>query len=357
MKRGLHRAALQWSCAAFIALRAVDCFGAVTQQTGAESEALPQSAIYLGCGEVDGRGVVLQLDQSGEVLGVASLPGTPYGLALHKGGLLAAVPRGTSGAGSVMRIGGGGTIETLLEDRRIAPHPISIAADAASGDIFVADNVKDAVLVLPGGRARMVRTVLEVEGPLELWQDMAIASDGEHILLGGTRPNEGVYRVSPEPPAALGEPLIPDSAAVAADPMSARWVAALLRELRVFEEEEQLAVLTYPQGYVRSSQAISFGPADGILVCALRLAHTQGSFMVYRVDLKADTFRPLFPWTTSRVVCLAVGPKLEWGGLEPSLFGTEPGAPHEPPPRASVSDAPDDRTLDSLPESGSSGGR
>jgi hypothetical protein len=35
----------------------------------------------------------------------------------------------------------------------------------------------------------------------------------------------------------------------------------------------------------------------------------------------------------------------------------EPVAPHEPPPRASVSDAPDDRTLDSLPAPGSSGGR
>jgi hypothetical protein len=35
----------------------------------------------------------------------------------------------------------------------------------------------------------------------------------------------------------------------------------------------------------------------------------------------------------------------------------EPVAPREPPPCASVSDAPDDRTLDSLPAPGSSGGR
>lgn len=35
----------------------------------------------------------------------------------------------------------------------------------------------------------------------------------------------------------------------------------------------------------------------------------------------------------------------------------EPVAPHEPPPRASASDALDDRTLDSLPAPGSSGGR
>ena len=36
---------------------------------------------------------------------------------------------------------------------------------------------------------------------------------------------------------------------------------------------------------------------------------------------------------------------------------TERVAPHEPPPRAGVSDAPDDRTLDSLPGSDPSGGR
>jgi hypothetical protein len=39
------------------------------------------------------------------------------------------------------------------------------------------------------------------------------------------------------------------------------------------------------------------------------------------------------------------------------MLPAQPAAPHEPPPRASVSDAPDDRTLDSLPAPGSSGGR
>jgi hypothetical protein len=314
MKRTLHCIALRWDCATLIAVIAIHGFGAVAQQTGVESEALSQSVIFLGCGEVDGPGVVMQLDQHGEVLGVASLAGTPYGLALYRGGLLAAVPGGTTGAGSIVRIGGGGTIETLLEDRRTAPHPISIAADAASGDIFVADNIKDALLVMPGGQPGMVRTMLQIEGPLDLWQSMSIATDGEHILLGGTRPNEGVYRLSRERAADLGEPLLLDSAAVAADPGSARWVAALLRELRVFEEEKQLTVLPYPHGYVSLSQTIAFGPEGGILVCALRLAHIQSSFMVYLVDLKTGTFRALFPWTTSRVVCLAVGPKMEWGG-------------------------------------------
>jgi hypothetical protein len=41
----------------------------------------------------------------------------------------------------------------------------------------------------------------------------------------------------------------------------------------------------------------------------------------------------------------------------PKRQTAQPVAPHEPPPRASVSDAPDDRTLDSLPAPGSSGGR
>lgn len=39
------------------------------------------------------------------------------------------------------------------------------------------------------------------------------------------------------------------------------------------------------------------------------------------------------------------------------VTSAEPVAPHEPPPRASVSDAPDNRTLDSQPAPDSSGGR
>ena len=35
----------------------------------------------------------------------------------------------------------------------------------------------------------------------------------------------------------------------------------------------------------------------------------------------------------------------------------EPVAAHEPPPRAAIEDDPDDRTLDSLPEFVTSGGR
>jgi hypothetical protein len=105
MKRTLHCIALRWDCATLIAVIAIHGFGAVAQQTGVESEALSQSVIFLGCGEVDGPGVVMQLDQHGEVLGVASLAGTPYGLALYRGGLLAAVPGGTTGAGSIVRIG------------------------------------------------------------------------------------------------------------------------------------------------------------------------------------------------------------------------------------------------------------
>jgi hypothetical protein len=40
-----------------------------------------------------------------------------------------------------------------------------------------------------------------------------------------------------------------------------------------------------------------------------------------------------------------------------SATNAEPVAPHEPPPRPSVSDTLDDRTLDSLPAPGSGGGR
>jgi len=47
-------------------------------------------AVYLGCGNVEGPGTVVQLDQTGKVLGTLQLPGTPYGLAVHKDGLVVA---------------------------------------------------------------------------------------------------------------------------------------------------------------------------------------------------------------------------------------------------------------------------
>src|SRR5207253_2116175 len=57
-------------------------------------------AVYLGCGDVQGEGTVVQLDRSGKVLGLVRLSATPYGLAARKGGLVAALP--SRGAGSLV---------------------------------------------------------------------------------------------------------------------------------------------------------------------------------------------------------------------------------------------------------------
>src|SRR5262249_9012297 len=101
----------------------------------------------------------------------------------------------------------------------------------------------------------------------------------------------------------------PDVGAVAADPSSRRWVAALRKELRAFEGKRELLRLPYPAGKSKWHDTVAFGP-DGALVMALHLDQTN--YDVVLVDLKAKTFHPLFSWNKSRVVSLAVARKQAW---------------------------------------------
>ena len=68
-------------------------------------------AIYLGCGPVGGPGKIFQVDGRGKVLAQVDLPDTPYGLAMSKDGLVAALP----GAGKVVSIDKRGKVETRVE--------------------------------------------------------------------------------------------------------------------------------------------------------------------------------------------------------------------------------------------------
>jgi hypothetical protein len=263
--------------------------------------------IYLGCGEVNGPGTVVQLDRTGNVLGTVQLPGTPYGLTVHKDGLVAAVPSGRPG--KIFRIDGRGKVATLLQDERRFPRPIAIAAHPDSGDILIADNETDLLLLLPAGQPKNARKVLQITGHEGHLQDMSVAftKDG-HLLFGGSGP-EGIYRFRAEKDLALGQPLLPDVGGVAADPTSKRWVAALRHELRVFEDAREVLKLPFPAGKSKWHDTLAFG-LDGTLIMALHLGQTN--YDVVLADFKAQTFRPLFSWNRIRVVSLAVGPKMIW---------------------------------------------
>jgi hypothetical protein len=65
----------------------------------------------------------------------------------------------------------------------------------------------------------------------------------------------------------------------------------------------------YPAGKTKWHDTVAFG-ADGSLVMALHVGQTN--YEVVLADLGAKAFRPLFAWNKSRIVSLAVGPKLSW---------------------------------------------
>ena len=287
------------------------------------AELSKELAIFLGCGEVVGQGTVVQLDRTGKVLGTVELPGPPYGLAVHKDALVAAV-RPYSAPGRVIRIDGKGNVETLLQDKETAPAPIAIAVDPVSGDILVADNDADVLLLLPAGQAKNARKVIQIRGHEQHLQDMSVAfaQDG-YLLFGGSGP-VGLYRFRAQKDTTLGESLIPAagvewfSGRVAADPLSRRWAATLRSELRIYQGTRELLKLPYPGGRNTWPAAVAFGP-DGTLVVALSdfsPKHTRDD--VALADLKLKTFHPLFSWNKSRIVSMAVGPKTTWKATTPN---------------------------------------
>jgi DNA-binding beta-propeller fold protein YncE len=264
-------------------------------------------AVYLGCGDVQGGGSVVQLDRTGKVLGIVRLSNTPYGLATRKGGLVAAVP--SFGAGSVVSIDSTGKVDTLLQDVQALPAPINVAVDPASGDILVADNRTDVLVLLPAGGPKQRRTILQITGHENHLQDMSVAfTRDRHLLFGGSGP-EGIYRFRGDKDATLGDPLLPDRGGVAADPTSKRWVAALRGDLHVFEESREVLKMPYPAGKTKWHDALAFTPA-GTLVLALHLG--GNGYDVVVADFRAKEFKRLFSWDVSRIVSLTVGPKMEW---------------------------------------------
>jgi DNA-binding beta-propeller fold protein YncE len=220
---------------------------------------------------------------------------------------VAAIP--THGAGKVVRITRAGKVETLLEDQKALPAPIAVAADPATGDLLVADNVTDVLLLLPAGKAKEARPLVTIDGHKGHCQDMSVAftKDG-HVLFGGTGP-VGVYRFPNEKGAAFGAPVLKERGDVAADPASKRWAAAQADRLHVYDADREVAELKYPDGRRMWMGGLAFTPG-GTPVLALHLGGNR--FEVMTADVEAKEFKPLFAWGQSRVTSLAVGRRAAW---------------------------------------------
>jgi hypothetical protein len=211
--------------------------------------------------------------------------------------------------GRVVRISRSGKVETLLKDATGLPAPIAVAADPRSGDLLVADNVTDVILLLPAGKASEARQVLAIKGHENHCQDMSVSfgTDG-HYLFGGTGPI-GVYRFKGGPIVNLDDPIVTEPGAVAAELGTDRWATALKNELKLFEGGREVVTIAYPPGRLRWHGALSYGPG-GTPVVGLHLGGNQ--YEVVQVDQEKKGFRTLFTWNSDRLVCLTVGPKMPW---------------------------------------------
>ena len=218
---------------------------------------------------------------------------------------MAALPTTTVRGGKVVRVTPAGKIVTLLEKVDV----VGVAADPVSGDVLAADNVAHVLTLLPGGRASDARTVLAIEGHKGHCMALAVAftADG-HLLLGGTGP-VGVFRFKGGPSAVPGDPLVGENGAVAGAPWSKRWAAALDGQLRLFEDTKELARLPYPAGRRHSYSAVALGPG-GVPIVALQLGANR--YEVVQADRDRAGFKTLFTWEKSKVVSLAIGPKMAW---------------------------------------------
>ena len=68
------------------------CAAIAGEQPAGTARLSEELSIYLGCGAVEGPGTVVQLDAAGRDRGTVQLSDTPYGLAVRKQDLAAALP-------------------------------------------------------------------------------------------------------------------------------------------------------------------------------------------------------------------------------------------------------------------------
>ncbi len=260
-------------------------------------------SIYLGVGNVNGRGKVIQLDGAGKRRGMVELPSTPYGLAYDSVQLWAAIPS----AKRVVSIDAQGRVNTVLEAEELK-NPISVAAAPGNPDILVADNHTDVLVLLSRNHANEYKVIYRGETSSNL-QNVSVAMTLDGFGLMGTSNPRGVYHFPLRVGISLGAPILSSGGDVAADPTSTRWAVMQHRSLHVLDGAQEVFQLPLPTGYSSYRGGLLTFATDGTLVVALA---TDGGVELCVIDISEKTFGSLFRWSGERLVSLAIGQKLDW---------------------------------------------
>lgn len=287
------------------------------------------------------RGLVLQADLEGNVLGRVELPGEDpgYALAFRREGAIAdrrapwclLVAQTDVG---VAKVNSRGETATLIPFRQpgkpdaelvtVWRRAIGIAVDPTSGDILVADNLADDLLLYKGWPPGPARVLHHLAGTASTAQDMDLACARDGTFLFSTDDPKGTYRFHPGEPEPLRNLVSPADGEIAADPASAMWASASGggHALHVFEGDKETQALAFPAGKRPTrSGSLSWGPG-GLLVVPLV---SESGLEFVEADLKRRAFLPLFTWDDRRLAelregwtargtsfCIAVGPRMPW---------------------------------------------
>jgi hypothetical protein len=289
------------------------CCAAESPDGSTVEHAASDIAIFLGCGGPGGPGTVEQFTLDGKPCGKITLPGTAYGL-VHRGDSLVAAAPGVRLDGKLLVIHPDGTNEPLdLKQKFLAP--IGIALDQKSGNLLVGDNEQNTVSCVlakePGEVELLFAAPLTAEQKHYPGMLLAATRDGR-IIFSSDDP-KGVYRLLLRPHEALGEPLLHEETAVAADPTSMRWVAMLPNELKVFDGANEQFSMPLPTDLkLWHNHHLAFAP-DGILFVVL---NWREEMQLQRVNLTDRKFTARFSVSSRNTKSIAIGPKFDWNHIE-----------------------------------------
>jgi len=290
-------------------------------EAGNESEVqedFSHLVLYLTCGGEAGPGKVYQVNGEGRVLGIARLPSTATGIALHRNkNLILALP---SDGGKIMRLDDAGRLSTILQHDRTLVHPVDVAVVAGADTLVVTDNIAKLVAAtnVAGTEPRVYR---RFQTSNLTARSMSVAIAGDNSVLLGTASDEGIMHLSGNRDSVSVVLLLPGGGSVAADPNSRHWAATQEpNQIYLFQDQQLVTKYRLPDGQSFYRHGLmSFAPAGAIVVATrpseqsagpIRLLYYRGADSARNTGL--EPIRILFDWDKEPITDFVVGPPMFW---------------------------------------------
>ncbi|HUT12907.1 MAG TPA: hypothetical protein VMY42_20595 [Thermoguttaceae bacterium] len=274
--------------------------------------------LYVACGGESGPGKVYQVDGEGRVLGIASLPSTATGIALHRDkNLILALP---SDGGQIVQLDDTGRLSTILQHDRTLVHPVDVGVVAGTDTLLVTDNIAKLIAAtnVAGAEPKVYQ---RFQTPNLTARSMSVAIAADNSVLLGTASDEGILHLSGNRGSVSAVSLLPGGGGVAADPNSRTWAATQEpNQIYLFEGQQLLTKYRLPDGrsFYRNG-LLSFAPAGAVVVatCPSEGAAGPVRLLYYRKASSTEVtggepIRDLFDWDKEPITDFVVGPPMFW---------------------------------------------